>query len=83
MQINLGDKAKDNVSGFTGIVVARCEWLNGCVRLTIQPPVGKDGKLPDSGTFDEDSLFVLKTKAVADKVKTTGGSQNDKMALRR
>ena len=41
----LGDLVKDKVTGFTGIVICRAVWLNGCARLTVQPQkVGKDGK---------------------------------------
>ena len=72
--ITLGDKVKDSVSGFTGIAVGRTEWLQGCARITIQPAVGKDGKLPDSATFDEPQLIVLtKKKVKRAKSDRTGG----------
>lgn len=44
--INLGNKYKDKVSGFIGIAVARHIYLNGCERVTLQPEIDKDGKLP-------------------------------------
>ncbi len=57
--INLGDRAKDKVSGFTGIVVGRTEWLHGCVRVTIQPEEMKDGKPIEPMTFDELQLELV------------------------
>ena len=63
--INLGDKVKDVVTGFTGIVIARTEWLVGCVRCVVQPPVDKDGKVPENQAFDEPQLELIKAKAVS------------------
>ena len=54
--IALGDTVKDSVSGFVGVAVAKTEWLNGCTRWTVQPPVDKEGKLPETATFDEPQL---------------------------
>ena len=68
----LGVKAKDKVTGFTGILVARTEWLNGCVRVTLQPPMDKDGKIPESGTFDEPQIEVV-GKGVQAHQAPTGG----------
>ena len=83
--LNLGDEAKDSVTGFRGIVVAKTQWIHGCCRIVLQPRVGKDGKFPENATFDEPALILVKAKSVkADtrEVKTCG-SQNDKAALRR
>ena len=33
----LGDKVKDTITGFTGVVTGRSEWLFGCVRCAVQP----------------------------------------------
>lgn len=38
VNVQLGDKARDTVSGFAGVCVARTEWLNGCWRMTLPPP---------------------------------------------
>ncbi len=37
MEIKLGQKVKDVVTGFTGIAVAKCIYLNGCVQFQIVP----------------------------------------------
>ncbi len=70
--IRLGTKAKDTVTGFEGICVARTEWLNGCVRVMLQPRMGKDGKVPDCQQFDEPQL-VETGKGVAEGRHDTGG----------
>ena len=72
--ITLGDKVKDTVSGFTGIAVSRHSYLNGCDRISVQPAYKlKEGKLPDSCTFDEPQLKILKSSVVPQGSKLTGG----------
>lgn len=64
--INLGDEAKDKVSGFQGIAVAITLWLNGCRRITLQSQaLDKDGKVMDGYTFDEPQLEVITAGKVA------------------
>ena len=72
MNIKLGSKVKDTVSGFTGVAVSSHEYLNGCRRVTIQPPVDKDGKLPEVQSFDEPQLQVLPDTVIAGDNKTGG-----------
>lgn len=60
MTVELGDECTDTVTGFKGICVARTQWLIGCVRIMLQPPVDKEGKVPDAVNFDEPTLKVTK-----------------------
>jgi len=62
MSVNLGDKVKCSITGFQGIAMAAHEYLHGCRRITVQPPVDKDGKVPESQTFDEPQLVVVKSE---------------------
>jgi hypothetical protein len=71
--IQLGDKAKDTVTGFTGICVARTDWISGCARLTIQPHADKDGKIPEAQTFDEPMLQLVKSGVIDMGPKKNGG----------
>jgi hypothetical protein len=74
VKVELGDKAKDTVTGFEGICVARTEWLNGCWRITLQSDkLNKDGQPQEGVTFDEPQLVVTKPKRVAAGPRTTGG----------
>lgn len=59
-QIALGDEVKDKISGFRGIAVARYSYLHGCERISVQPKIDKQGKLPESRTFDEPQLMIIK-----------------------
>jgi len=58
--IKLGDEVKDQISGFTGTVVAITEWLNGCRRITIQPRMLHEGKPVENSTFDAEQIMKLK-----------------------
>jgi len=74
MTINLGDEAKDAVTGFSGIATARTVWLNGCVRVSLQPrKLDKDGKVQEALTFDEPQLVLVKAGAVPCGPRDTGG----------
>jgi len=55
-RLKLGDRAKDQISGFTGVIVAMTEWLNGCRRITIQPESLHEGKPVASSTFDAEQV---------------------------
>lgn len=61
--VQLGDVAKDTISGFDGIVVCVSEWLYGCRRVTVQPRGMHEGQPIDNKTFDSDQLVVLKPRA--------------------
>lgn len=62
MHVELGDKARDTVSGFEGIVVGQTEWLNGCVRYCLQPPV-KDGEFKEQVWVDEEQVVQVEAEA--------------------
>ena len=72
MDIQLGDKIRDKVSGLTGIATGRIEYLNGCIQYGITPQA-KDGKTADTCYFDERQIEVVKKLAVVVEKKTTGG----------
>lgn len=71
--IKLGTKVKCTVTGFEGIVTSSHEYLHGCIRLSVQPPVGKDGKVPESHSFDEPQLEVVELGAARIGSRKTGG----------
>ena len=57
--VDLGQKVKDRVSGLTGIATARTTYIQGCNRVSVQPPVNKNGTLPEYKAFDEPDLIVV------------------------
>ena len=74
MEINLGDKVKDKVTGFVGIAVAKTEFLNGCVQYSVAPKVGKDNKFPEEMGIDEQSLTVITKRRKPKEDDDNGGA---------
>lgn len=70
--IRLGDKVRDSLTGYTGTVIARTEWLHGCVRLTVQANELKDGKPVASHTFDEPQAELVE-ESLKPAAKPSGG----------
>jgi len=81
--ISLGDVVKDKVTGLKGTVMARTEWLNGCVRINIQPKAFKDGVPVDTVTIDETQLDILTPYNKPNKTTGGGGGRRDDLAQRR
>lgn len=63
--IKLGDLARDIITGFEGIVVARTQWLSSCDRVTLQPREMKDGKRVNNCTFDLHEVELVESGVVA------------------
>lgn len=59
--IELGSIATDRISGFSGVVICRSEWLHGCTRYGIQPQAVHDGKPIEPQFFDEPQIRVIRT----------------------
>ena len=82
MAIVLGQKVRDKVSGFEGIATGRAVYINGCVRICIEPPVDKDGKYQEHTWLDESQLEVIpggisvgepKAEATSEQGHSSGG----------
>lgn len=58
-RIELGDEARDTITGFRGVVVADTKWLHGCRRLTLQPRTLHEGKPVEPLSFDEPQLELI------------------------
>ena len=55
--VELGRKVKDSITGFEGIAVARCGYLNGCVSVQVRPQeLTEGGKMPKTEWIDEQQL---------------------------
>lgn len=80
MKVKLGKEYKDSISGFSGIAVARTEYLYNCIRVMLSPTKLKpDGDfLPDTW-FDEPALIAVRSKNILKKkvsVATGGPSRS-------
>ena len=66
--IKLGQKVKDSLTGFTGIVVSATEYLYGCRRLEVQPDkLNKDNTVAGSRWIDEPQLTLVGKKIHGNK----------------
>lgn len=64
-KIKLGSTVKDVITGFTGIVMARTEYLTKCAHLGILvTKMPKDGKIPNWEWIDETRCTVVKKEKI-------------------
>ena len=75
-EINLGDLVRDRISGMEGIVVCVSVWLNGCLRITIQPKETNDGVCAENRTFDIEQMTVLEAGALCVRPKVAEAPQS-------
>ena len=64
--VELGDTVKCKYTGFKGVVVARIEFINGCIQFIIAPKYDKKNPIEDE-QIDSQSLIILK-KAKKEKI---------------
>jgi len=74
--IKLGSKYKDTITQFVGVAVCQTAWYNGCDRVSLQPPVDKDGKMQAQESFDSTTLELVEENPPL-KVDDNGGPRND------
>jgi hypothetical protein len=65
----LGDRARDKITGFEGIVTGHCDYLTGCDQVLLNPP-SKDGALVSAHWFDIDRCEVVEAQVVPRKLVT-------------
>ena len=60
----LGDKVKDAVTNYEGVIIGHTKWLHGCDRFSVQAQMlDKEGKPSTTYTFDEGQLILLEKGA--------------------
>ena len=76
-KFNLGDRVKDYVTGFEGVVVSRTQFLNRCIRYAVQPVELDKGRVQDCCHFDEEQLCFsgspVSIPGINGKIEQTGG----------
>lgn len=82
--IELGQKAKDKVTGFEGIIIGRVQYLTGCDQYGLVPPA-KDGKIESAQYFDEGRIKIVGAGVTAEEVSAPtpkrGGPNRDAPCL--
>lgn len=74
--IELGQEVRDVLTGASGTVIARSEYLHGCVRVSVQPREVKDGMPGEWFTVDEPQLEIV-ADTPAPRPKQRGGPRPD------
>lgn len=70
-KIGLGDKVKDRVTSFEGIVVETIEFIHGCTRLGIQSQKLNEKDMPlETCFFDEPQLELVQTNVIPPATKS-------------
>jgi len=81
MTARLGDRVRDRITEYEGIVIAETLWLNGCRRLTLQAPGEHEGKRREPLTIDETDAVVIesvfKLFKPSEPFERTGGPRPD------
>lgn len=74
-KIGLGDYVKCKITGFEGTVTGVHNYITGCTRISVQPPLDKDGKMQADYTFDEPLLELLQKEKIktGEELRKTGG----------
>lgn len=70
-KLQLGWRVKDSVSGIVGIVIARIEYLNGCIQYCVVPPFTPGAIEVSSFYIDEVQLEKVDDGVIKSKVKKT------------
>jgi len=72
--MRLETKAKDKITGFTGVITRVVEYISGCNQALLTPPISTDGKLQDARWFDLQRIKLLEDKPsiVLDNSETPG-----------
>ncbi len=69
-KFNLGDEAKDKITGFQGILTGYAEYLTGCNQYVLQPKCEATAdKYPEGQWFDEGRIELVGNALTKDDVK--------------
>jgi uncharacterized protein YodC (DUF2158 family) len=73
-KFKLGDKVKDNLSKFKGIIVSQTQWISNCNHYAIESGEVNSGKIAEREHLSEIQITLVKAAAVPKvKKKRPGG----------
>lgn len=76
-KFELGTTLKDELSGFTGVVTGRADYLTGCNTYCLLPKIKESGEYPDSKWLDEGRLGQTSSDIVKlEETEKPGGGPN-------
>lgn len=76
MEVELGSKVEDAITGFKGVVTARCKYINGCVQYEITPTTLKVGVPQKEYWLDEKRVIIIGKAGKKKIAKSPGGPAN-------
>ena len=72
METQLGNTAKDVITGFQGVVIVKCQYLTGCSQSLLVPRANQDGEVKTMWV-DDDRLEAVDTPTIVLPTKTSNG----------
>lgn len=76
--MKIGDEVEDTLSNMKGTVVGISTYLNGCLRLGVQPKELKDGIPVDEAWLPPAQLKLIKAKVEINKPRSGGPGRSPK-----
>ncbi len=74
--LKLGSKVIERFTGFQGVITARTEYLNGCIRYAVQSETLTDqSKFPEAEWIDHQQLKVIEPPLEEETKDNNGGPQ--------
>ena len=70
-----GDKVKDIVTGYVGIITSGTIYINNCVSYSVQSPMQEDGTVPKRQFVDEAQLELVDAVLVVEESSPSGGGE--------
>lgn len=67
-RIKLGQKVRDRVTGYEGVVDYIAEMMHDATKIGIQPPLDKKGKWQDCYSIDEHNIEVIDEKPTVEPI---------------
>jgi len=77
--IELGQEAKDKITGFKGVITSRLTFLYGCDQYGISPKANEAGEIKLTEYFDEGRLEITGRGILPEEVQVekNGGTSRD------
>ena len=72
-KFDLKEEVRDKVTGYSGLITGRTEWLYGCCRYSVQSKGMKDGHPVEAMGFDEMALERVKKAPKGRKIQRRSG----------
>ena len=77
-RLKIGQRARDTISGFEGIVYGITEYLHGCRHICIKPTgLDKDGAPQKVQWIDEPQCEIVQAATALEQSGDTGGPKED------